>query len=229
VTDDGETRGTLTSTPTRISWGPTNGAPRSAIGVVDTPTTGTINTNGNFEAADDYYHDNFSIPLGSRSLESARLTVTIGLTPIDPVGTPLSPALTRSFDINFFETPNQPTNGICADGTAQGSGINSVGCSDIFTLEFDFGQFDFTYNDVDYSLFLFEDPTKPQRLGFLSAGACAAAGAGPNCFGFQTPENQRTVAEFVIQIEAQAVPEPAMLGLFGMGLIGLAASRRRRV
>jgi hypothetical protein len=155
------------------------------------------------------------------------LTIAIELMPTDRAGAAVS--LTRSFDIDFFETPNDPAGGICANGEAVGTGVNSAGCADIFTLEFDFGQFDFTYDDVNYSLFLFEDPTKPQRLGTLSAAACAAAGAGAGCFGFLTPEAQRTVAEFVIQIEAQDVPEPAMIGLLGLGMLGIAGSRRRRI
>lgn len=221
--------GTFTETPTDLSWGPADG-PRSGIGVVDTPTSGFVNTNGDFEAADDYYHDNNALPLGSISLESTRLTVNIALTPTDPAGAPLAPPLSRSFDIDFFETPNDGSNGICADGGAVGSGINSAGCADIFTLEFDFGQFDFTYDGVDYSAFLFEDPTSANfpQLGFLSDAACASVGLESGCFGFLTAEDARTVAEFVLSIEGEEVPEPAAIGLFGLGLIGLGMARRRR-
>ncbi len=48
------------------------------------------------------------------------------------------------------------------------------------------------------------------------------------CFGFLTAEDRLTVAEFVIQLEAQEVPEPAMLGLFGLGVLDIAAARRRK-
>lgn len=227
-TDDGGT-GTLTETPTEISWGPADG-PRSSIGVVDTPTSGFVNTNGDAEAADDYFHDNNALPLGSRSLVSTTLTVNIALTPTDPAGTPLAPPLERSFDIDFFETPNSGSNGVCADGGAVGEGINSAGCADIFTLEFDFGQFDFTFDGVDYAAFLFEDPESEgfPQLGFLSDAACASVGLDSGCFGFLTAEDALTVAEFVLSIEGQDVPEPAAIGLFGLGLVGLGVARRRR-
>lgn len=227
-TDDGGT-GTLIETPTELSWGPADG-PRSSIGVVDTPTSGFVDTNGDFEAADDYFHDNNVLPLGSLSLTSTRLSVNIALTPTDPAGAPLAPPLSRSFDINFFETPNAGSGGICADGGAVGEGINSAGCADIFTLEFDFGQFDFTYDGVDYSAFLFEDPTSAgfPQLDFLSDAACASVGLDSGCFGFLTPEDQLTVAEFVLSVEGVDVPEPAAIGLFGLGLFGLGVARRRR-
>jgi hypothetical protein len=227
-TDDGGF-GTFTETPTELSWGPAEG-PRSSIGVVDTPTSGFVDTNGDFEAADDYFHNNNALPLGSISLTSTRLTVNIALTPTDPAGAPLAPPLSRSFDIDFFETPNDGSNGVCADGGAVGEGINSAGCADIFTLEFDFGQFDFTYDGVDYAAFLFEDPTSEgfPQLDFLSDAACASVGLDSGCFGFLTAEDARTVAEFVLSVEGQEVPEPAAIGLFGLGLLGLGVARRRR-
>ncbi len=84
--------GTPIETPTNVSWGAANG-PRSSIGVVNTPTSGLIDTNGDIESADDYFHNNNRLPLGTASLLSTRLTVTINLTPVDPAGSPLSPAL----------------------------------------------------------------------------------------------------------------------------------------
>lgn len=224
--------GTTSWNATDISWGATGGSVaagnRSALAIVDTPTMGSVFTNGTFAPADAYRHDNNSISLAFAFLESATLSITIDLMPLDPAGDPLAPALSRTFDIFFTETPNTPASGICSDGGAVGVGINSGGCADIFVLSFDFGQFDFNYDGLDYSLFLFEDPSSDgfPQLGFLSEGDCAAAGVAAGCFGFKTAEGVSTVAQFAISIEQ--IPEPAMLGLFGLGLIGLGAARRRK-
>lgn len=230
VEDDGGF-GTITTSPDNdeITWG-ANGR-FSSIGAVDTPTSGSVETNGAPAPADDYFHNNFVIPLGARSLTSTTLTVEIALTPTSPAGTPLAPPLERSFDINFFETPNAGSNGVCADGGAVGAGVNSAGCADIFTLEFDFGQFNFEFDGEQYSAFLFEDPESPgfPQLDFLSDEACTSVGAGTGCFGFLTAEDERTVAEFVVSVEGEAaVPEPAALGLLGLGLLGLSIARRRK-
>lgn len=227
ATFDGGT-GDSTTSPTAMVWG--DGGAQSSVGVQGTPTSGVVTTNGDAEAADTYYHDNNVLPLGSLSLESAALTINIDLRPADAAGASVSPPLERTFDINFFETPNAGSNGVCADGGAIGSGINSAGCADIFTLAFDFGQFDFEYDGEQYSAFIFEDPSTEPQLGTLSEEACASVGLSSGCFGFLTAEDARTAARFVLSVEGTptSIPEPAALGILGLGLIGIGAARRRK-
>lgn len=221
--------GTQVTSDTRIEWGSsTNPAARSAIGVVDTPTTGSIMTNGPFEAADDYYHDNKPILTSYADLKSAKLMVDVELTPTAPPGSSADP-ISFTFQINFRETENDGgADGLCEDGLPSGVGKHAAGCRDIFAFAFDAGSVDFVYDGLTYTLFLFEDPTSAgfPKLTFLEDGECLAAGVAAGCIGFTTEENALNIAEFVIEIDR--VPEPAMLGLFGLGLIGLGAARRRR-
>ena len=215
--------GNSTETPETLSWG--TETRRSSIGTTNSPRTGVVVTNGDEADANSYFHDNNVLPTGTVFLESTSLQVTIELEPVGGTG---GPDLSRTFDINFFETPNAGQNGVCANGGAVGDGINSAGCADIFVLEFNFGQFDFEYDGQSFSAFLFEDPDGPQQLGFLSDEACDFVGAGSGCFGFLTAEDALTVANFVLTVEGQDVPEPAALGLMGLGLLGLGAARRRK-
>ncbi|MBB4632634.1 THxN family PEP-CTERM protein [Sphingosinicella soli] len=220
--------GTPVITDERLEWGPVNGV-KSAIGVTDTPTSGSLETNGLWSLADQYYHENNILPGGTNSLLSTDLAITISLTPADPAGATLDPAFERTFNISFIETPNKLPGQTCDAGGTHGDGINVNGCADIFVFAFDSGQFDFNYDGANYSLFLFEDPAAmPSTLGFLSDEACEVANVAPGCFGFMTAENATTFAQFVLQIEGVEVPEPAVLGLFGLGLVGLGFARRRK-
>lgn len=68
---------------------------------------------------------------------------------------------------------------------------------------------------------------------YLLSGAFSAAVTAGDVFRFQQYSSDSccgasytTITNF--NVEAADVPEPAMLGLFGLGLLGLGAARRRR-
>ena len=210
--------------PLEISWGDPAGSTalgggRSAISISDSPAAGSVFTGGAAAMANSYAHTNNVVSSDFPLLDNAMLDITIALSALDPAGGDVDP-FTLSFGIDFIETDNDPAGGICADGSAVGS--FGPGCVDIFVISLGDLTRMFEFDGETYVFSLFEPGGE---FGALSDGACAAAGVSPGCVGFLTSEGVVNSATFAFTIER--IPEPAVLGLFGLGLIGIGLSRRR--
>lgn len=219
VTGSGNS-GDILNLPTTLSWGDGD----SSSLVANSPVNGIIETNGAPAPGVSLTHNNFSIPLGL-SLETAVLRDVLRLTPLAPMGGPSFDAPELSFEILFAETENDPSDGVCADGSARALAVNSAGCRDIFVLnnpdELLGGSF--VLDDYLYTVII-----TVEGLGPLSDGACAAVGADAGCIGFLTMENQTNTLQPFFQIIAQQIPEPDLLALLGLGLGALGFTRRRK-
>ncbi|EHQ52224.1 hypothetical protein ECTPHS_06007, partial [Ectothiorhodospira sp. PHS-1] len=109
---------------TELSWGTAaTTAGNSGLIISDSPANTLVDTNGALVPNVSITHRNNPILAGSASLLSVDIASTLTLTPFDPSGIGL-PAATITFGVNFFETPNSPAGGICADGTPNNAGLN---------------------------------------------------------------------------------------------------------
>jgi hypothetical protein len=216
--------GTASFNDSLISWGTTGGdfngpnLNRSALQLSNSPAGGIVTTNGGFEATNTITHYNNPVALTNRLLDTASLKTTLSLTPLLPVPGATLPFFETLFSINFVETPNsRPCNFPSA-----------TFCDDIFVLDAGELSTEFTYDDIIYTISIVE---LSGNLGLLPDATCARAGVANGCIGFTTPERAATPAQFAFAITTRIIdiPEPAILGMFGLGLLGLRAFGRRRL
>lgn len=219
-----------TQTPTERSWGAdlnggadgngtlAVGVERSGILVEGSERNGTVVTGSLIpQLTSEFRHINNPISADFATLATATLQTQLTLTPNTPSGSAL-PSLTKTFDINFSETPN---NGNCVVEA-------TTNCDDIFVISL--GSLDqaFSYDGFNYFLSIVKmlGPLDP-----LAPSTCATAGAASPCLGFVTAEEADNLVEFgliITQVPVQ-IPEPGVLSLMGLGLLGLVMARRRKV
>lgn len=151
----------------------------------------------------EFVHYNF--PITGASLESAELKVT---TTIDFDG--VSKTLDSIFRFDHRETRNHPGRGkACADGGANGSGVNKNGCADQVSLSLNEGSStSYTIDGQEYYLDI---------SGFFHNEALAGD------FWTKEKRTNSSVLAGVLRSNPVAVPEPGTIALLSLGLLVLGA------
>lgn len=217
--------------PQSLRWGTDLGSGLSGLDISNSPSSTNVSTNG--AAVDNVAITHLNRPITGTTLKSLDILSTLILTPVAPPDASL-PSATITFKVHYLETPNGDSP--CADGGANGTGVNVNGCADIYVTDINSLNFKFNYDldgsggplqNQEYFISFFESTN---GLNALSSAACAAAGVSAPCLGFETPEGADTTVHFAALITTTPVsikvPEPSTLLLGSLGIAGLARIRR---
>jgi hypothetical protein len=218
----------------RLRWGTNIGNGQSGLDITNSPISTVVTTGVGvvLPAVQNVSVTHSNFPIQAPSLDKVSLRSFLTLTPSVPA-LPGLPQVFLDFGIDFLETDNNANT--CADGGANGVGVNINGCADIFVIDQDALNFSFFYDDgdgIDQEYFIsFLEVSG--GLNSLPKAACNAVGVGDSCLGFRTPEDAATTFQFGSIITTDrvtiTVPEPGALALMGlgMGMMGLMLRRRR--
>lgn len=234
-TATGPGTGTQIVSANELSWGGDNngaapgvgnliigGGDRSGLRILNSPQAGNLSTNAIAPGpVATFQHVNNPISGSYGTLSTASVITSLVLTPTDPAGAAL-PAQNLTFQVDFAETPNQ--SGTCIPEA-------TTVCDDVFVLvNASALNKSFVYDGITYFVSFLDLQSGP--LTSLSPGACAVAGSTWPCLGFWTAEGQAETIDFGLVITGQPislVPEPGILALTGLAMLGaVGASRRRR-
>ena len=234
--------------PKTLEWGTPYGAEnpalkKSALAIEEkkagSVTTSVVDGVGAlaFSEGTGLVHENWGVT--GDTLVAATLFDGLFLAPTAPAAFPLAPAPVLQFGVIFEETYNTPTNNVCKYEPTQlvgQAGINQEGCSDLFTLVL--GP-NVTYTEVGDEIYLTNNFVLPiagyddyvytltTRLQGLEVLGDIDCGPNATCIGFLTEEDKTNELKAGFAISAAQVSEPGTLAIFGLGLLGLAAVRRR--
>ena len=198
------------TTAPSMRWGdPATGSGQSGydFALVGAPITVDVPPNSGAFSLGTFAHVNQPIFAGTGVLATATLALDAA---IEIAGMPQG-VFSFNFDFMHEETPNGADP--CADGGANGVGVNDNGCADIVTVTTSSLSENFIVDGLVYTI---------NVLGFSTDGGATISSI------FRTRESAINLADIYASVSVAEIPVPGALPLLLSGLAGFAAMRRRR-